>query len=144
MREVKRSALIAQSPGRLFTLISDIESYPQFLPWCTHAKVHSRKEGEVVATIGIKRGPLKGELTTRNELEPHHRIRMHLVNGPLFRMLEGEWLLAPAGNGGCRAELTMRFDFKNPLTALVFERIFSETATSLLDAFVNRAYALTG
>src|SRR5579885_871902 len=74
MREVKRSALVAQPPSRLFALINDIESYPRFLPWCTHAHVQSRTEREIVATIGVKRGPLHGEFTTRNELEPDRRI----------------------------------------------------------------------
>src|SRR6185437_17015893 len=67
MREVKRSALVAQPPSRLFALINDIESYPRFLPWCTHARVQSRTEREIVATIGVKKGPLHGEFTTRNE-----------------------------------------------------------------------------
>jgi ribosome-associated toxin RatA of RatAB toxin-antitoxin module len=96
----------------------------------------------MLATIGMKRGPLKGELTTRNELEPHRRIHMHLVQGPLFRMLEGEWLLTPIGNVGCRAELTMRFAFKNPLSGLLLDKVFAETATSLVDAFVGRAQTL--
>jgi ribosome-associated toxin RatA of RatAB toxin-antitoxin module len=142
MREVKHSALIAQAPSRLFALISDIESYPQFLPWCTYAKVHSRGPKEMLATIGMRRGPLKGELTTRNELEPNRRIHMSLVTGPLFRMLEGEWLLTPIGNLGCKAELTMRFAFRNPLSSLLFEQIFAETAGSLVNAFVSRAQAL--
>jgi ribosome-associated toxin RatA of RatAB toxin-antitoxin module len=138
MKQVKHSALVAQPPSRLFTLINDIESYPHFLPWCTHAKVHSRTERELVATIGVKRGPLHGEFTTRNELEPDRRILMHLVSGP-FKMLEGEWLLTPIGDDGCRAELSMRFAFKNPLTAMLFEQKFAETVASLVDAFVARA-----
>jgi len=93
------SALVAQPPSRLFALINDIESYPQFLPWCTRAKVQSRSEREIVATVGVKRGPLHGEFTTRNDLEPDRRIRMHLVSGP-FRMLEGEWLLTPIATAG--------------------------------------------
>jgi ribosome-associated toxin RatA of RatAB toxin-antitoxin module len=144
MREVKRSALVALPAGRLFALITDIESYPAFLPWCTHAKVQMSGEREIIATLGIKRGPLKGELTTRNELEPHRRILMHLVRGSLFKMLEGEWLLTPISDGGCRADLTMRFAFRNPLSALLFEHVFAQTASSLVDAFVNRAYAATG
>jgi len=139
MRQVKHSALLAQAPSLLFALISDIESYPQFVPWCTHAKVQSRQGREIIATIGIKRGPLQGELTTRNELEPSRRIQMHLVSGPLLKVLEGEWLLTPLAAEGCRAELTMRFAFRNPLTALVFEQLFAETAASLMDAFVKRA-----
>ena len=144
MREVKHSALVAQTPDRVFALINDIESYPRFIPWCTHSSVQSRSEREVVATIGVRRGPLQGEFTTRNELEPdRRRILMHLVSGP-FRMLEGEWLLTPVGEkpDGCRVQLTMKFAFRNPLTAALFEQKFAETAASLVDAFVARARAL--
>ena len=142
MREVKRSALVNKSPAVVFALINDVDSYPQFLPWCTHSKVQSRSEREIIATIGVKRGPLQSEFTTRNELEPDRRILMHLVSGP-FRMLEGEWLLTPIGADGCRAELTMRFAFKSSLSAMLFEQKFAETATSLVDAFVARARSIT-
>jgi ribosome-associated toxin RatA of RatAB toxin-antitoxin module len=138
MREVKHSALVGKPPSLLFALINDVESYPQFLPWCTHAKVRSRTEHEIVGTIGVKRGPLQGEFTTRNELELDRRIRLHLISGP-FKMLEGEWLLTPIGADGCRVELTMRFAFKSSLSALLFEQKFAETAASLVDAFVARA-----
>jgi ribosome-associated toxin RatA of RatAB toxin-antitoxin module len=181
MREIKHSALVAQPPSRLFELINDIESYPRFIPWCTHAKVQARSAREIIATVGVQRGPLQSEFTTRNELEPDHRIVMHLVSGP-FKMLEGEWLLTPislasttggtpAGSGtpaqsgtagpgrvgsangaaarsssdvggGCRIQLTMKFAFKNPLTAVLFEQKFAETASSLMDAFVARARVL--
>jgi ribosome-associated toxin RatA of RatAB toxin-antitoxin module len=138
MREVKRSALVAQPPSRLFALINDIESYPRFLPWCTHARVQARTEREIVATIGVKRGPLHGEFTTRNELERDRRILMHLVDGP-FKMLEGQWLLTPIGPDGCRVELTMRFAFKSALSAVLFEHKFAETVGSLVEAFVTRS-----
>jgi len=164
MREIKHSALIAQPPERLFDLINDIEKYPSFIPWCTHAKVLSKSERQIVAAIGVKQGPLQSEFTTRNDLEPSRRILMHLVTGP-FRMLEGEWLLTPiaqtgskasagvAGGGaptaspvggdfGCRVQLTMKFAFKNPLTAVLFEQKFAETTASLLDAFIARARSL--
>jgi ribosome-associated toxin RatA of RatAB toxin-antitoxin module len=165
MREIKHTALVAQPPRRLFDLINDIGSYPTFIPWCTHAKVLSRSEREIVATIGVQRGPLQSEFTTRNELEPDRRVLMHLVTGP-FKMLEGEWLLTPivpagykplsgdlpaadaqslpAPEGtGCRVQLTMKFAFKNALTAVLFEQKFAETAASLMDAFVARARALS-
>jgi len=138
MREVKRSALVSQSPARLFALINDIESYPQFLPWCTHASVRSRTPQEVVATIGVRQGALAGEFTTRNTLEADRRIHMQLVSGP-FRALEGEWLLTELAGGGCRVELAMRFAFRNALTGLLFEPKFAATVGSLVDAFVARA-----
>jgi len=143
MREVKRSALIAESPARMFELINDIESYPSFVPGCTAARVVSRKDTEVVATLNIKRGPLKAEFTTRNLLEPDKRILMQLVSGP-FRVLEGLWTLTPLGELGCRVELEMRFEFANRVTGALFESIFVDTAASLVDAFVRRARETRG
>ena len=144
MREIKHSALVAQPPRRLFDLINDIENYPSFIPWCSRAKVLSRSDREIVATIGVQRGPLQSEFTTRNELEPDTRILMHLVDGP-FKMLEGAWLLTPIAldeGTGCRVQLTMKFAFKNALTAVLFEQKFAETASALMDAFVARARTL--
>jgi ribosome-associated toxin RatA of RatAB toxin-antitoxin module len=143
MREVKRSALIAESPARMYELINDIESYPSFVPGCTAARVDSRKDGEVVATLNIRRGPLKAEFTTRNLLEPDKRILMQLVSGP-FRVLEGLWTLTPLGDLGCRVELEMRFEFANRVTGALFESMFVDTAASLVDAFVRRARETRG
>ena len=138
MREVKRSALIAESPARMYELINDIERYPEFVPWCTASRVESRKEGEVVATLTIKRGPLRAEFTTRNLLEPGKRVLMQFVSGP-FRVLEGLWTLTPLGDLGCRVELEMRFEFANRVAGTLFAPLFEDTAASLVDAFVKRA-----
>jgi ribosome-associated toxin RatA of RatAB toxin-antitoxin module len=138
MREVKRSALLNKPPAEVFALINDIESYPQFLPWCTHARVLSRSPTEIIATIGVRQGALHGEFTTRNTLEPVRSIRLELVSGP-FRTLQGEWCLTPIEAQGCRVELTMRFAFSNRLTGVLFEPMFAETIGSLVDAFVARA-----
>jgi len=138
MREVKRSALIAETPARMYELINDIESYPQFVPGCTAARVVSRTAGEVVATLNIRRGPLKAEFTTRNLLEPGSRVLMQLVSGP-FRVLEGLWTLTALGELGCRVELEMRFEFSNRVAGTLFEPMFEDTAASLVDAFVRRA-----
>jgi ribosome-associated toxin RatA of RatAB toxin-antitoxin module len=138
MREVKRSALISETPARMYQLINDIESYPAFVPGCTAARVESRKELEVVATLQIRKGPLHAEFTTRNLLEPDKRVLMQLVSGP-FRVLEGLWTLTALGDLGCRVELEMRFEFANRMAGALFEPLFESTAASLVDAFVNRA-----
>jgi ribosome-associated toxin RatA of RatAB toxin-antitoxin module len=138
MREVKRSALIAEAPARMYQLINDIERYPEFVPGCVAARVDSRKGNEMVATLNIKRGPLRAEFTTRNLLEPDRRVLMQFVSGP-FRVLEGLWTLTPLGELGCRVELEMRFEFANRVAGALFEPLFLDTAASLVDAFVKRA-----
>lgn len=138
MREVKRSALIAESPARMYALINDVERYPEFVPGCTAARIVSQKDGEMVASLTIKKGPLRAEFTTRNLLEPDKRVLMQFVSGP-FRVLEGLWTLTPLGDLGCRVELEMRFEFANRVAGTLFESLFEVTAASQLDAFVKRA-----
>ena len=138
MREVKRSALVAESPARMYRLVNEIERYPEFVPWCAAARVESRSDAEVVATLTIKRGPLRAEFTTRNLLEADRRVLMQFVSGP-FRVLEGLWTFTPLGELGCRVELEMRFEFANRVAGAMFEPLFESTAASLVDAFVARA-----
>jgi len=138
MRELKRSALVGFPVASMYELINDIEAYPLFLPWCTEASVQSRSAQEIVARVGVRRGALNAHFTTRNSLEPDRRVRMQLVSGP-FKTLEGEWLLAPVENLGCRVDLTLRFAFANRLTAMVMEPLFEGMAAQLVDAFVTRA-----
>lgn len=138
MRELTRSALIGKPPDLIYALINDIEAYPQFVPWCTRAVIESRSEREIVATLGVRRGPLHTEFTTRNTLDPGRSVVMEHLRGP-FKALHGIWTLTPIGDAGTRIELTLRFAFANRLTAVVFEPMFEETAGSLVDAFVARA-----
>lgn len=107
MREVKRSAVVAQPQSRVYALINDIESYPQFVPGCTEARVEVRTAREIIATLTVRRGPLHAQFTTRNELEPEHCIRMRMVRGP-FHLLEGEWHLTALDAASCRVDLSMR------------------------------------
>ena len=138
MREVTRSALVPLSAERLYELIVDIERYPEFVPGCKLARIEQRGEREVVATLGVRRGALDAEFTTRNELDPGRSVTMRLVRGP-FKALEGLWTLRPLGEAGCEVSLRLRFEFANRLAGAMFAPVFEETAKSLVDAFVARA-----
>jgi len=143
MREVTRSALVPLPAERLYELIVDIERYPQFVPGCTLARIEERHEHEVVATLGVRRGGLDAEFTTRNTLEPGRAVTMRLVRGP-FKALEGLWTVRPLGDAGCEVSLRLRFEFANRLAGAMFSSVFEETAKNLVDAFVARARTQAG
>lgn len=139
MTTLNRSALVPYSPAEMFTLVDDIESYPQFLPWCRGAKVHSRDEDEVYATIELARGAIHKSFTTHNRLQKNKIIEMRLVEGP-FHHLEGFWRFDPIGEEqGCRVSLAMEFEFSNRLIGMALGPIFSEITVTLVDAFCERA-----
>lgn len=139
MRQVTRSALVAQPPSRMFALITDVERYPEFVPGCSHVRIESRMPNGVVATLGVRKGPLQAEFTTRTTYVPDRHITIELIRGSMFKELHGEWHLTPIGADGCRIEYSMRFAFANRMSALLLEPVFEQTATSLVDAFIARA-----
>jgi ribosome-associated toxin RatA of RatAB toxin-antitoxin module len=138
MREMTRSALVARPPSRLYQLVEDVERYPEFVPGCSAALVLERRDNEMLARLAVRRGPLRTEFTTRNELDPGRAVHMHLVEGP-FRVLEGHWYFTPVASNGCRIDFSLRFQFASALKSVLFEPLFEETAAQLVRAFVARA-----
>ena len=138
MSVVGRSALVNHSAQQMFALVSEIESYPAFLPWCDKALVSERGAGRTVATLGINFRGLKEEFTTANLERPHERIDMKLVSGP-FRRLEGSWSFTALSAGACRVELNLRYEFASTVLEKLAGAVFEEIAGSLVDAFARRA-----
>jgi ribosome-associated toxin RatA of RatAB toxin-antitoxin module len=40
MRVINRSAIVPYSAPQMYRLVEDVESYPDFLPWCSAAVLH--------------------------------------------------------------------------------------------------------
>ncbi|HTQ36684.1 MAG TPA: type II toxin-antitoxin system RatA family toxin [Steroidobacteraceae bacterium] len=144
MRHIRRSALVAVSPQRMFELINDVESYPQFVPGCSGASVLERDGDSLRARLTVGSGLLRTSFVTRNHLRPPHAIDMELDEGPL-RSLTGKWRLVPVAAGsvaGCRVELDLDFEVERGLAGLALGPAIERVAGSLVDAFVARARAV--
>ncbi|MGH8427088.1 MAG: type II toxin-antitoxin system RatA family toxin [Gammaproteobacteria bacterium] len=141
LREIHRSALVPYSAEDMFELVNDVESYPGFLPWCRSAEVEKISEDELKAGLEFAKSGLHRRFTTHNRLDRGRAIRMDLVNGP-FRVLSGQWVFQPLGQGGSKVALDLRFEFASRLLEAVFAPVFGEVMNSLVDAFVERAHEL--
>lgn len=138
MSVVARSALVSHSARRMAALVSEIESYPTFLPWCDKARVSERGQGRTVATLRINFRGLKEEFTTENRDHPDGRIDMKLISGP-FRSLAGSWRFTALSETACKVELNLRYEFANALLDKLVGAVFDEIANSLVDAFSREA-----
>ena len=47
MKTIHKSVLLSHSAHEMFALVTNIEHYPQFLPWCDHGEVLELKEAMV-------------------------------------------------------------------------------------------------
>lgn len=150
MKTVHKSVLIWYSAEEMFALVTDVASYPAFLPWCDQASVLAQDEHGMTAKVGISLGGLKQGFTTRNEHVPGREVSMALVDGP-FSKLDGRWQFTPLGAASdgaaqraCKVDFTLRYDFSSMALAALVGPVFDKIAGSFVDAFVKRASQVYG
>ncbi len=137
MIQIRRSALVAQTPGRMFDLVNDVEAYPRRFGWCVESTILARDEASMTARLDVRVAGVALGFTTRNALERPVRIVMSLVDGP-FSALVGEWTFTALGDAGCRIALALDFDYKG-MTAPVLRMGFRNLADRMVDDFVRES-----
>ena len=141
MPSVRKSVIVPHACDTMFALVDDVESYPEFLPWCPRTRVLERSRDVTRACIDIDFHGLKSHFTTRNFKQPPGAMTLELVEGP-FESLAGEWRFAPLGREGCRVELAIDYTLSSgPLEALV-GLVFGQIVETLVERFVERAAAM--
>lgn len=143
MRKVSKSALVPYSAREMFVLVDDIDAYPEFLPWCNDAEVHSRVDDTVEATLELHKGAVSKHFTTRNTNVPYESIDIELVGGP-FQHLAGGWVFKALGDEGCKVSLELEFEFSSLIVDMMFGTFFEDTCSSLVAAFTRRAAEVFG
>ena len=127
----------------MFMLVDDVETYPEFLPWCNDTEVHERTDNVVDATLELHKGSLSNHFTTRNTRHEFESIEIALIGGP-FRQLQGGWRFTEIGEEGCKVTLELEFAFENMFIDMMFGALFEDTCNSLVDAFTKRAQVVYG
>ncbi|WP_395668884.1 type II toxin-antitoxin system RatA family toxin [Rhodoferax sp.] len=146
MKTVNKSVLIWYSPHEMYSLVTDVDRYPEFLPWCDQASVIEHLPGGMVAQVGIAFGGVRQVFTTRNTHTVDSRVALQLVQGP-FSQLQGQWNFHAIGDGlqrACKVELSLQYGFDSGLLAKLIGPVFDKIAASLVDAFVKRAEQVYG
>jgi len=140
---VEKSALVSRSAAEMFELVNDVESYPEFLPWCRSGKLLKRDERELCGEIEVARAGVRQVFSTCNLLYPYERIDLRLRSGP-FRRLEGTWRFRELREDACKVSLELEFEFAGRLINAAFGAVFSQIADNLVDAFCKRAREVQG
>lgn len=143
MASVHKTVLVPYPAEAMFALVERVEDYPQFLPWCGGANVHSRGDHGMTATIRIDFHGLRQSFTTENTHRAPHQIEMKLLEGP-FKRLDGEWTFAPLREDACKVDFRLDYEFAGPLISRVLGPVFDQIAANFVDAFVRRAEQVHG
>ncbi len=148
MKHVKKSVLLWYSAPEMYELVTRVDQYPRFLPWCDKADVLESHADGVTARLGLSYMGVRHAFTTRNRHVPGESVMVNLVDGP-FSLLDGTWLFKPIGRAGdaqqaCRIEFDLRYAFSSTALEVVVSPVFDKIAATFVDSFVRRAEAVYG
>jgi ribosome-associated toxin RatA of RatAB toxin-antitoxin module len=148
MKQVRKSVLLWYSAQEMYDLVTDVEAYPRFLPWCDSARVVARHDDGVTARIGLHYLGLRHAFTTRNIEDPGRKVTIELVDGP-FSRLDGEWRFVSLGQAqaqgdACKIEFDLRYAFASGALQKLVSPVFDRIANTFVDAFVKRAESVYG
>ncbi len=132
---------MSSSAEDMYELVRDVESYPEFLPWCAGAEVLEEGPEHQVARVHVDLKLQKLSFTTRNRLEPGRALSLGLVEGP-FRRLSGQWRFVPLDAAAARVSLELDFEFESRMLGALLGRAFQRIVDGQVQAFIARAAAL--
>lgn len=154
MKQVRKSVLLWYSPAEMYALVTAIDSYPQFLPWCSSAAVLESFADGVTARLGLSYMGVRRSFTTRNHHVDGRSVHIELVDGP-FSELDGTWQFLPIGPAAdatataeqpkaCKVEFELRYAFAGSALDHAISPVFDRIANTFVDAFVERAETVYG
>lgn len=135
---VTRKIIVDHPAADMFALVDGVETYPEFLPWCSSVEVFARTATQTHARIDIDFHGVRIHVATRNSNEPPEWIRLELADGP-FEHLRGHWHIRALGGDGCAIELVMDYAFSSRALESVMGAVFGFIVESLVERFVERA-----
>lgn len=135
------------SADQMYDLVADISAYPQFLPWCSAARIRSRTtQGEcetVEADLVISFKVFRESFASRVELwNMAKKIDTQYLEGP-FKHMKSSWESVDTPSG-CDVRFFVDFEFKNAILRSIVGVVFNEAMQRIVRAFESRAEMLYG
>ena len=143
MPKHEEKRVLNHSPQQMFELVADVESYPQFLPWCLGTRVTRQDNDSLEADMLIGFRMFRERFGSHVELGRARReIKVRYTHGP-FRYLFNHWQFLPHADG-CEIDFSVDFEFRSRLLQKIMGALFTEAVLRMVGAFETRAGVIYG
>jgi coenzyme Q-binding protein COQ10 len=148
MREFESTRRVAHSAKDMFSLVADVERYPEFLPLCRDLVLQSREtvDGKEILTadMTVAYKLVNERFSSRVTLDcGGPRILVEYLNGP-FKHLENRWEFKPARENACDVHFYIAYEFRSAALQLLMGGMFEQAFRHFAKAFETRADQIYG
>jgi coenzyme Q-binding protein COQ10 len=141
----KETRIVPYTAEQMYSVVADMERYPDFLPWCSSLKVIKRERESgidiVLAEMSVAFQGLQERYVSRVRLDPRAgMIEAKHIEGP-FKKLDTRWRFVPLPQGS-EVHFLIDFAFENVLLSAVARVAFGFVSARMAEAFIQRAHVL--
>ncbi len=129
--------LLKFSNEQLFHVVSNVQSYKQFVPWCQESNVVTKTGNGVEAELVVGFGYFKERYISVVEMDRPCKVIATSKETNLFEYLRTEWRFTPsrADPRKCWVTFEVEFKFKSALYNQAADMFLKEVVNKMVAAF---------
>jgi len=148
MPKHKERKWIPYSADQMLSLVMAVETYPEFLPWCTGVTITARdKDGSqehLTADLTVAFKMFREQFTSTVDCQHEKReINIAYIDGP-FRYLNNRWRFEQNKDGSCTIDFFIDFEFRSLALQMLISAVFDKAVRKMISAFEARAHEIYG
>ncbi|WFC98523.1 putative secondary metabolism biosynthetic enzyme [Malassezia yamatoensis] len=152
------SVVLNYSCKELYTIVSDVNSYSKFVPFCVESRIlgktskpspatkQEQATSVVDAELAIGFAALRETYVSEVSMRPDDFVKARAKPSALFNELSTTWqftaLPPKQQKPRTRVDFSLQYSFANQLHATLARQTFRSLSTKMIDAFALRAQTL--
>ena len=131
------SKVLPYTANFLKEIVTDIERYPEFLPWIKAVASYPDNFFDLTIGYGIFEKTYRSEVFILSDA-----VEAKAVSDNIFKFLETRWHFKDYKNEQCMVNFTIDFQLQSPILQLTVGNLLDDSASKIITAFEQRAEKL--
>ena len=143
MPKQSETKIVPYTKEQMFDLVSNIDLYHEFLPWCNNSKIISRENKDVkdIVIADLEIGYDQFIYTYRSEvtlMNDKSQIEVKNLDGP-FKYLQNTWKFKNINEYKSEISFDIDFELNVSLLDILMKKFFDLAFQKMVEAFISRA-----